>query len=112
MPVARQRGIFPLPVDGKVLGKSNFAPCGRSRKVCRRVLTKAHRLNWYHGGLLALNEVAGFAGVSSGKPSAVLNTFLSQMERQYFLSGKPPASLTSDGAIKELLSHCGHYHAR
>jgi len=95
-----------------MLGKKFSAGPDVSRKVSRRNQVKSHRLQWFHEGVAALNSIAGYSGEGPDRPSAVLKSCLSQLEKRYFETGKPPVGLSSEGALKELLGKCTSYFER
>ena len=101
-----------MPIKGPVSGENFSGSPSVCRKVRRRELIKTHRQQWYREGLVAITELAGYSQSESGQTSAVLNSCLTDLERQYFETGKPPVGLSADGALKELLGKCTAYFDR
>ena len=105
----RQRDILPLPHFAEnSLNRARIL----SRSVARRVVRANKPVQWANDAISALNELGG-RGVSEPPPHSSLGAgsvaALSHIAASFDRIGDPPAQLSPEGALRELLGSTSIY---
>ena len=106
--MSRQRDILPLPSFDLNLFDRNLV----SRSISRRLSRKNRTVEWANDGIHTLHRLG--CGISkrpldAGPPGAGTRAAVAHIHHAYASLGKPPDSITFEGALSELLSGAGYY---